>query len=86
MLTARQYGGTGMQPENPTDHIALLALMISGVLIKRLNELDQLDDETSRHLHHLITSVRTHAAASDITELNTLFDNIDKALGERVAG
>ncbi len=75
-----------MQPQNPTDHIALLALMITGVLIRRLSALGHLDDETSRHLHHLVLSVRTHAKAGDIRELNTLLDNIDKSLEAAAAG
>ena len=69
-----------MNPENQTDHIALLALTISGVLMKRLNELGQLDEATSRHLHQLVKGVRTHAKSRNLTDLNVLFDNIDSAL------
>jgi hypothetical protein len=71
-----------MSPENQTDHIALLALTISGVLIKRLNELGQLDEPTSRHLAQLVKGVRTHARSRNLTDLNVLFDNIDSALTE----
>ena len=70
-----------MEPINQTDHIAILSLMMVGVLTKRLKEVGQLDDETSSHLHQLVKSVRTHASNSGITDLETLFDNIDKALG-----
>ena len=74
-----------MNPENQTDHIALLALTISGVLIKRLNDLGQLDDATSRHLQQLVKGVRTHARSRNLTDLNVLFDNLDGALsGEGV--
>jgi hypothetical protein len=74
-----------MNPENQTDHIALLALTISGVLMKRLNELGQLDEDTSRHLRQLVKGVRTHAKSRNLTDLNVLFDNIDSALaGEAV--
>lgn len=69
-----------MQPKDQTDHIAILSLMMVGVLTKRLNELGQLDAETSRHLHGLVKSVRGHAKHSGIDDLNILFDNIDKAL------
>jgi hypothetical protein len=72
-----------MNPENQTDHIALLALTISGILIKRLNDLGQLDEATSRHLRQLIKGVRTHARSRNLDDLNVLFDNIDDALGER---
>lgn len=74
-----------MNPENQTDHIALLALAISGVLIKRLNELGQLDDATGRHLQQLVKGVRTHARSRNLTDLNVLFDNIDDALGQKAA-
>lgn len=70
-----------MQPENQTDHIALLALMICGTLIKRLDEVGQLDEATARRLHHLVKAVRAHAENHDVTDLGILFDNIDRALG-----
>jgi hypothetical protein len=70
-----------MNPENQTDHIALLALTISGILMKRLNDLGQLDEATARHLHQLVKGVRTHARSRNLTDLNVLFDNIDAALG-----
>lgn len=74
-----------MTPENQTDHIALLALMISGVLIKRLSETGQLDQATSKHLHRLVDGVRKHAKISNLTDLNVLFDNIDHALAENAS-
>jgi hypothetical protein len=73
-----------MNPENQTDHIALLALTMSGVLIKRLNELGQLDEATARHLHRLVDGVRRHARSRDLTDLNVLFDNLDDALSEKM--
>jgi hypothetical protein len=72
-----------MNPENQTDHIALLALTMAGVLAKRLNDLGQLDEATSRHLQQLVKGVRTHARSRNLTDLNVLFDNIDDALSER---
>jgi hypothetical protein len=71
-----------MQPENQTDHIALLALMICGALIKRLNELGQLDHATAHHLHGLVNTVGVHARTRHLKDLNILFDNIDRALGD----
>jgi hypothetical protein len=40
----------GMQVESQTDHIAMLALMMVGVLIKRLDAVGQLDDGTKHQL------------------------------------
>ena len=71
-----------MQLENQTDHIAILALMMVGVLTKRLKEVGQLDDATSRHLHHLVEGVRTHARNAGLTDLNILFDNVEHALDQ----
>ncbi len=73
-----------MQPESQTDHIALLALMIAGVLIRRLDQLGQLDQETSHQLHKLVAGVRTHAKGRGLTDLDILFDNIDRSLGTRL--
>jgi hypothetical protein len=72
-----------MQPENQTDHIALLALMICGTLIKRMNELGQLDEATAGRLHHLVKAVRTHAEGHDVNDLRILFENIDLAVGQK---
>ena len=74
-----------MQPQTPTDHIALLSLMICGTLIKRMNELGQLDEPTAHRLHRLIGSVRTHAESHDIHDLGILFENIDLSLGGKSA-
>jgi hypothetical protein len=62
----------------------MLALMISGVLIQRLNQLGQLDEITARQLHQLTAGVRTHAKSRGLTDLNILFDNIDRALGDKL--
>lgn len=72
-----------MQLESQTDHIAILSLMLVGMLIKRLEEVGQLDDATARHIHRLVGSVRTHATNAGLKDLNILFDNIDRSLGER---
>lgn len=72
-----------MQLESQTDHVAILALMLVGMLIKRLDEIDQLDDATAHHIRRLVGSVRTHATNAGLTDLHILFDNIDRALGER---
>jgi len=73
-----------MQLENQTDHIAILALMMVGVLTRRLQEVGQLDEATSRQLHQLVEGVRKHAKLSGITDLRILFDNLDSSLQERV--
>ena len=39
-----------MQLENQTDHVAMLALMLVGMLIKRLEEVGQLDETTARQI------------------------------------
>ena len=72
-----------MHPENQTDHIALLALMLVGLLIKRLEEVGQLDDATAHHIHRLVGAVRIHAKNAGLNDLNIMFDNIDRALGTR---
>ena len=54
--------------------------MMVGVLTKRLKELNQLDDETTNHLHKLVKSVGVHAESSGVDELKTLFKVIDNAL------
>jgi hypothetical protein len=69
-----------MQPRDQTDHVAILSLMMVGLLARRMKELGQLDEETAKHLHRLVRSVRVHAKASGIDDLNVLFDNIDRSL------
>lgn len=69
-----------MQLENQTDHISILALMLVGILIKRLAETGQLDEQTSHHIHRLVGTVRAHAKSAGLTDVNILFDNIDRAL------
>lgn len=73
-----------MELRDQTDHIAILALMMVGVLTERLDQLGQLDDRTAERMHHLVGGVRTHARNSGIKDLNVLFDNIDRALGARL--
>jgi hypothetical protein len=72
-----------MQLESQTDHVAILALMLVGVLIKRLDEVGHLDGDTAHQLHRLVEGVRTHAKHAKLTDLKILFDNIERALGER---
>ena len=72
-----------MELKSQTDHIALLSLMIVGVVTKRLLQLNQLDKETAEHIHTLVQGVRVHAKSGGLTDLDILFDNIDKALQER---
>jgi hypothetical protein len=72
-----------MELRDQADHIALLSLMMVGVLTKRLIEVEQLDKATAEHLHKLVQGVRIHAKAVGLTDLNVLFDNIDKALSEQ---
>lgn len=72
-----------MELKNQADHIAILSLMMVGVLTKRLIDVGQLDDATAGHLHKLVLGVRTHAKSVGLTDLNSLFDNIDQKLTER---
>lgn len=72
-----------MELRDQTDHIALLSLMMVGVLTKRLIEVDQLDKATAEELHKLVHGVRIHAKNAGLTDLNILFDNIEKSLAER---
>jgi hypothetical protein len=72
-----------MQLNNQTDHIAILALMMAGILIKRLDQTGHLDEPTAEHLHRLVLGVRAHAKHAGLTDLNVLFDNIDNSLSER---
>lgn len=69
-----------MELKDQSDHIAILALMLVGVLTKRLTEVGQLDNETAEHIHRLVQGVRIHAQNAGITDLNVLFDNVDKTL------
>ncbi len=71
-----------MELKSQTDHVALLSLMIVGVLTRRLIQVNQLDKETAAQIHTLVQGVRIHAKNSGLTDLNILFDNIDKALAE----
>ena len=72
-----------MELKNQSDHIALLALMIVGVLTKRLIQVDQLDQETADQIHRLVQGVRIHAKNAGLADLNVLFDNIDGALAKQ---
>jgi hypothetical protein len=72
-----------MELKDQADHIALLSLMIVGRLTKRLIEIDQLDRETAHEIHRLVQGVRIHARNAGLTDLNVLFDNIDKSLEDR---
>jgi hypothetical protein len=69
-----------MELKDQSDHIALLALMLVGVLTQRLVDLGQLDDPTAEHIHKLVEGVRIHATHAGLTDLNVLFDNIDRSL------
>lgn len=72
-----------MELKNQADHVAILSLMMVGVLTERLIEVGQLDKATSDHLHKLVQGVRIHAKSVGLTDLNSLFDNIDKKLLEQ---
>jgi hypothetical protein len=72
-----------MELKDQTDHIALLSLMITGVLTKRLIETGQLDQQTAEHVHRLVQGVRIHSTNAGLTDLNVLFDNIDAVLVAR---
>jgi hypothetical protein len=73
-----------MELKNQADHIAMLSLMMAGVLTKRLIEVGQLDQATAAHLHKLVVGVRTHAKGVGLSDLNNLFDSIDKKLSEQL--
>ena len=72
-----------MELKDQADHIALLSLMIVGVLTQRLIEVDQLDKATADQIHKLVKGVRIHARTVGLTDLNILFDNIDRTLDEQ---
>lgn len=72
-----------MELKNQADHMAILSLMMVGVLTKRLIDVGQLDKATAGHLHKLVVGVRTHAKSVGLTDLNSLFDNIDEKLLEQ---
>jgi hypothetical protein len=74
-----------MNPANEGEHVALLSLMMVGVLTKRLDEIGQLDLHTAKLLHQLVDGVRKHAKHRGLSDLNILFDNIDKTLTARIA-
>lgn len=74
-----------MELKDNTDHVAILALMMVGVLTKRLNDIGQLDKATASQLHKLVRGVRVHAQNAGINDLKIMFDNIDRSLGEPVA-
>ena len=69
-----------MEPQNPTDHIALLAIMMARVLAHRMDELGQLDEDTRAHLRRLVGTVGTHADFKGLDELKLLLGGIDKSL------
>ena len=71
-----------MQIDKPADNIAILALMMAGVLTERLNELGQLDKATCRRLRHLVSAVRTHSHLQAGDELDDLFNQIERRLGD----
>ncbi len=72
-----------MELKNQADHMAILSLMMVGVLTKRLVDIGQLDKATADHLHQLVRGVRTHAKGVGLTDLNSLFDNIDDKLSKQ---
>ena len=72
-----------MELKNQADHMAILSLMMVGVLTKRLIEVGQLDKTTAEHLHKLVRGVRTHAKGVGLTDLDSLFNNIDEKLSEQ---
>jgi hypothetical protein len=71
-----------MELKDQADHVALLALMIVGVLTRRLIETNQLDRDTADQIHRLVQGVRVHAKSTGLTDLNVLFDNLDRTLAE----
>jgi hypothetical protein len=71
-----------MELKDQADHVALLSLMIVGVLTKRLIEINQLDRDTADQIHRLVQGVRVHAKSTGLTDLNILFDNLDRTLAE----
>lgn len=69
-----------MEVQTPTDHIALLSLMMVRVLCRRMQELGLLDDKTRRHIIRLVKGVQSHAEHENVN-ISVLLDNLVKAAG-----
>ncbi len=69
-----------MQSETGIDDIAILSLMMTAVLARRLNELGQLDELTLKRLRHLVKAAKTHAHFRTGEGFDDLFDQIDRKL------
>lgn len=69
-----------MQVKTAFDHIALLSLMMTRLLTKRLQALGQLDNATTKHLHHLVVSMKGHADLTGNHELDLLLGEMEREL------
>lgn len=69
-----------MEPQTPTDHIALMSLMMVRILCRRMHELGLLDQETRRHIVRLAKVMRSHAETEKV-DISVLLDNLIKAAG-----
>jgi len=69
-----------MEPQTPTDHIALMALMMVRILCRRMNDLGLLDIDTRRHIVGLAKVMRSHAESEKV-DISVLLDNLIKAAG-----
>jgi hypothetical protein len=69
-----------MQVKTAFEHVALLSLMMTRVLTRRLQALGQLDSTTTKHLHHLVVSMKTHADLNGNHELDVLLGEMEREL------
>ena len=69
-----------MQVKTTFEHVALLSLMMTRVLTRRLQALGQLDSATTKHLHHLVVSMKAHADLNGSDELDLLLGEMEREL------
>lgn len=69
-----------MPSETGFEDIAILSLMMTATLARRLGELGQLDDLTTKRLRHLVKAAKAHAHFRSGEGFDDLFRQIDKKL------
>jgi hypothetical protein len=80
MVKCSQEEEAEMELKSQSDHIALLALMVVGVLTERLADLGHLDDNTADHIRRMVQGVRIHARNAGLADINVLLDNLERGL------
>ncbi len=75
-----------MEVKTASDHVALLSLMMTRLVTRRLQALGQLDDATLKHLHHLVVSMKAHADLQGSQELDLLLKEMERELRAPVPG